>query len=199
MNPKKNSHKSRLPLAITLVVASFVSAFVIATISNKGQDFWVLTRPINSGHMVASSDVKLIRMNLGKSNFLYMKKLDDPIGMVATRSISAEELLAISDVTSTPNALTISSVPLSVRAVDLAHGLIVGESVDIYWVLDSRNGEPIVDPILILGGVILLSYDHNGNNFGADVGLTIAVEETQVLRVLSSTTQGRLVVVRSHV
>jgi hypothetical protein len=34
---------------------------------------------------------------------------------------------------------------------------------------------------------------------GGDVAITVAIEETQVLRVLSATTQGRLVVVRSYV
>jgi hypothetical protein len=45
----------------------------------------------------------------------------------------------------------------------------------------------------------LLNYDDSGKNFGSEVGLTIAVEETQVLRILSATTLGRLVVIRSHV
>jgi hypothetical protein len=56
-----------------------------------------------------------------------------------------------------------------------------------------------MDPILILGGVTLLSIDSQGNNFGNDVGISIAVEETQVMRLLSATTVGRLVVIRSHV
>jgi hypothetical protein len=56
-----------------------------------------------------------------------------------------------------------------------------------------------MDPVLILGGVTLLSYDDGGKNFGSDIGLSVAVEETQVLRLLSATTFGRLVVIRSHV
>jgi hypothetical protein len=95
--------------------------------------------------------------------------------------------------------MSTSSVPISVRSVDLAAGLSTGESVDIYWVLDIQNGEDSMDPILILGGVTLLSIDIQGNNFGNDVGISIAVEETQVMRLLSATTVGRLVVIRSHV
>jgi hypothetical protein len=81
----------------------------------------------------------------------------------------------------------------------VATGLGVGEDVDIYWVLDTQSGDSAITPILILGGVTLLSYDNGGKNFGNDVGLSLAVEETQVLRLLSATTQGRLVVIRSHV
>ena len=119
--------------------------------------------------------------------------------MIATRLLHPNQLLATSDLTSAANAMSTSAVPISVRGVDLATGLTIGEGVDIYWVLDAQNGEGAVDPILILGGVTLLSYDTSGNNFGSDVGITVAVEETQVLRLLSATSMGRLVVVRSHV
>ena len=109
------------------------------------------------------------------------------------------EIIGANDLTSAVDAMSTSAVPISVRAVDVANGLRIGEGIDIYWVLDTGNGDEVVDPILILGGVTLLNYDDSGKNFGSEVGLTIAVEETQVLRILSATTLGRLVVIRSHV
>ena len=102
-------------------------------------------------------------------------------------------------VSASSELLAASAVPISIRAVDVAAGIAAGESVDIYWVIDSHNGELPVDPVLILGGVRLLSFDQKSKNFGTDAALTVAVEETQVLRLLSATTYGRLVVVRSHV
>jgi hypothetical protein len=56
-----------------------------------------------------------------------------------------------------------------------------------------------MDPILILGGVSLIGLDDSKNALGGDIGITVAIEETQVLRLLSATTQGRLVVVRAYV
>lgn len=199
MNYTKNSRKSRMPLAITLVAASFISTFLIATTSNKAQDFWITSSQVSPGHVLTAQDLKLVQVNLGKSASMYLERSEDPTGMVVTRNFAAGQLLAHSDLTSIKEAMSTSAVPISVRAVDLAKGVVTGEGVDIYWVLDSRNGEGVIDPILILGGVTLLSLQESGNNFGAEVGLTIAVEETQVLRILSATTQGRLVVVRSHV
>jgi hypothetical protein len=119
--------------------------------------------------------------------------------MVATQILHPREIIAVEDLTTATHAMSTSAVPISVRGVDLATGLTMGEAVDIYWVLDTQNGEDAVDPILILGGVTLLSFDKANNNFGSDVGITVAVEETQVLRLLSATSMGRLVVVRSHV
>jgi hypothetical protein len=199
MTLKRKPSTSRLPLAIALIIAAFASTFFIATFANKGSDYWSVTQPISPGHTISANDVHKIHVNLNDAGDSYLSATNDPIGMIATRLLQANEIIAISDLSNAAEAMSTSAVPISVRGVDLATGLMVGEGVDIYWVLDTQNGDSAVDPVLILGGVTLLSYDKEGNNFGSDVGITVAVEETQVLRLLSATTMGRLVVVRSHV
>jgi len=199
MTLHKKTRASRLPLAVTLIAAAFVSAFLIATFSNKGADYWVVNLPISPGHQISSSDVSIAHMNLDSSAQFYFSDEVEPIGMIATRTMHAGEIIGSMDLSSTVDAMSTSAVPLSVRSVDIATGLSIGEGVDIYWVLDTQNGEEVMDPVLILGGVTLLSFEDGGKNFGSDIGLSVAVEETQVLRLLSATTYGRLVVIRSHV
>jgi len=195
----KKTRTSRLPLAITLIAAAFVSTFLIATFSNRGADYWVITTPMSPGHQISAPDVTLAHLNLDASAKFYLSKEVEPIGMIATRIMHSGEIIGSTDLTSVLNAISTSAVPISVRSVDVATGLNIGEEVDIYWVLDTQNSESSMDPILILGGVTLLSIDNGGENFGSDTGLSVAVEETQVLRLLSATTIGRLVVIRSHV
>ena len=199
MTLHRKTRASRLPLAVTLIAAAFVSAFLIATFSNKGADYWVVNLPISPGHQISSSDISIAHMNLDSSAQFYLSDEVEPIGMIATRTMHAGEIIGSMDLSSTVDAMSTSAVPLSVRSVDIATGLSVGEGVDIYWVLDTQNGEEVMDPVLILGGVTLLSFEDGGKNFGSDIGLSVAVEETQVLRLLSATTYGRLVVIRSHV
>ena len=199
MTYKKSASPSRTVLAIILIAASFLSAFFLATFSHRGSDFWVAANDMIPGHQVVSGDLQLQHLDLDSSAALYLAKADTPLGLVVVNKVVQGQIMSIQSVSSSSSRLTASAVPISIRAVDVAAGIERGENVDIYWVVDVRNGEQPVDPVLILGGVALLSYDQKSKNFGTDASLTIAVEETQVLRILSATTHGRLVVVRSHV
>jgi hypothetical protein len=199
MKNKKSSYSARMPLAITLIVAAFLSAFFISTYSNRGANYWVVANSFAPGHIITQTDLVASHLNLGESEENYLSTADQVIGLVATRNMSEGEIVSTTDVTSATDAMSTSAVPLSLRSADLAASLHVGDSVDIYWVLDSRNGEVVMDPILILGGVSLIGLDDSKNALGGDIGITVAIEETQVLRLLSATTQGRLVVVRTYV
>ena len=199
MKNKKDSYGARMPLAITLIVAAFASAFFISTYSNRGYDYWVIAQSVTPGHVISLSDLANDHLNLGDSTDYYLRETDQIVGLVATRQLQPGELISTADVNSSADSMATSAVPLNLRSSDLASGISVGDSVDLYWVLDSRNGEEVVNPILILGGVTLIGLDRSKNSLWGDLSITVAIEETQVLRMLSATTQGRLVVVRSHV
>ena len=199
MKNKKDSYGARMPLAITLIIAAFTSAFFISTYSHRGYDSWVIAQSVTPGHVFDLTDLRTDHLNLGESTGYYLRESDQIVGLVATRQMQVGEVISTADVSSSIESMATSAVPLNLRAGDLASGINIGNSVDLYWVLDSRNGEEVVDPILILGGVTLIGLDNSKNSLGGDVSITVAIEETQVLRMLSATTQGRLVVVRSHV
>jgi hypothetical protein len=199
MRSQNNSFSARLPLAITLIIASFASVIFISSIANNGADYWVVRGSVVSGHVITSSDLETVHMNLNKSSALYIDKTFNPIGLIALRTLQDGEVISTSDLGSAIQGQSTSAVPLSVRSVDIAQGLTLGEGVDIYWVEDSNNGEAVLEPVLVLAGATLLSIENTGNSLSGDVGLSIAVEQTQVLRVLSATSLGRLVVIASHV
>ena len=199
MRKPPSSNRSRMPLAISLIIASFLSAFFLATFSRSTTEYWVATIDLQSGHQISSGDLSLMDMDLSSSSMVYLSKDLDPLGQVVTKNVVAGEVMAINSVSSTAKTMASSAVPLSIRSVDLAAGIYVGALVDIYWVIDSLNGELPEDPILILGSVPIISADVKNKNFGTDAAITVSVEQTQVLRLLSATTSGRLVVISSNV
>ena len=199
MRKPPSSNRSRMPLAISLIVASFLSAFFLATFSRSTTEYWVATIDLQSGHQISSGDLSLMDMDLSSSSMVYLSKDLDPLGQVVIKNVVAGEVMAINSVSSIAKTMASSAVPLSIRSVDLAAGIYVGALVDIYWVIDSLNGELPEDPILILGSVPIISADVKNKNFGTDAAITVSVEQTQVLRLLSATTSGRLVVISSNV
>jgi hypothetical protein len=188
-----------MPLAISLIVASFISAFFLASFSRSTSQYWVANSDLQIGHQISTGDLLLRDMDLSESSMIYLSKDLDPLGQVVIRSVVAGEVMAANSVSSTAKTMASSAVPLSIRSVDLAAGIYVGALVDIYWVIDSLNGESPQEPILILGSIPIISADVKNKNFGTDAAITVSVEQTQVLRLLSATTMGRLVVISSNV
>ena len=199
MRKPPSSSRSRMPLAISLIIASFISAFFLANFSQSTKQYWVATIDLQSGHQISTGDVSLVDMDLSASSMIYLSKDLDPREQVVTKNVVAGEVMAINSVSSTAKTMASSAVPLSIRSVDLATGIYVGALVDIYWVIDNLNGELPQDPILILGSVPIISADVKNKNFGTDAAITVSVEQTQVLRLLAATTSGRLVVISSNV
>jgi hypothetical protein len=188
-----------MPLAISLIAASFISAFFLAVFSQSTTQYWVATIDLQSGHQISTGDLSLVDMDLAASSMIYLPKDLDPLGQVVIKNIVAGEVMSVNSVSSTAKTMASSAVPLSIRSVDLAAGIYVGALVDIYWVIDSLNGEAPQEPVLILGSVPIISADVKNKNFGTDAAITVSVEQTQVLRLLSATTKGRLVVISSNV
>ena len=199
MRKTPSSSRSRMPLAISLIVASFISAFFLATFSQSTSKYWVATTDLQSGHQISTGDLSLVDMDLSASAMIYLSKDLDPLGQVVIKNVVAGEVMSVNSVSSTATTMASSAVPLSIRSVDLAAGIYVGALVDIYWVIDSLNGEAPQEPILILGSVPIISADVKNMNFGTDAAITVSVEQTQVLRLLAATTMGRLVVISSNV
>jgi hypothetical protein len=74
----------------------------------------------------------------------------------------------------------------------------VGELISLYWVPDAVDNQSLSKPELLLTGIFLESIDRKGSNFGSGMAITVSVESSQVSKILSGTSHGRLVVVISN-
>jgi len=194
----RKSSRGRLVLAIVLIAASLVSAFIFSSLANQKTSMIVSTNFLLPGHQIIESDLTRIQVSLGEVADNYVSDTSQIVGSFTKVRIEARELISKSAISSQSDAISLSSVPLSIRSADAPDGLIPGASVDIYWVQDDANADMQLIPELVVVGAHVLAITKSGSNFGSEVGLTVAVSSEDVLLLLGATSQGRVVLVSSH-
>jgi Flp pilus assembly protein CpaB len=194
----RKSSRGRLVLAIVLIAASLVSAFIFSSLANQKTSMIVSTNFLLPGHEIIESDLMQIQVSLGEVADNYVSDTSQIVGSFTKVRIEARELISKSAISSQSDAISLSSVPLSIRSADAPDGLIPGASVDIYWVQDDTNADMQLIPELVIVGAHVLAITKSGSNFGSEVGLTVAISSEDVLLLLGATSQGRVVLVSSH-
>jgi Flp pilus assembly protein CpaB len=194
----RKSSRGRLVLAIVLIAASLVSAFIFSSLANQKTSMIVSTDFLLPGHQIIESDLTRIQVSLGEVADNYVSDTSQIVGTFTRLRIEAHELISKSSISSQSDAISLSSVPLSIRSADAPDGLIPGVAVDIYWVQDDMNADTQLIPELVVVGAHVLAITKSGSNFGSEVGLTVAVSSEDVLLLLGATSQGRVVLVSSH-
>ena len=194
----RKSSRGRLVLAIVLIAASLVSAFIFSSLANQKTSMIVSTDFLLPGHQIIESDLTRIQVSLGEVADNYVSDASQIVGTFTRLRIEAHELISKSSISSQSDAISLSSVPLSIRSADAPDGLIPGALVDIYWVQDDTNSDMQLIPELVVVGAHVLAITKSGSNFGSEVGLTVAVSSEDVLLLLGATSQGRVVLVSSH-
>ncbi len=84
------------------------------------------------------------------------------------------------------------------RLVDIPAQIALGETINIYQLHDSQNGELPDKPQKILNRAFVSSIDRKGTNFGGEVALTISINRADITNLLWATSSGRLVAIRTH-
>ena len=194
---RKNS-RSRLVLAIALIVASLLSAFIFSALANQRSTMIVSTTFLLPGPQITESDLARVQVTLGDVGNNYISQESEIVGTFSKVRIEAHELIARTSISSHIDLVSLSSVPLSIRSADAPEGIIPGSIIDIYWVQSETSAEIQLVPELVIAGAHVLAISKSGSNFGSEVGLTVAVQSDEVLTLLGATSQGRVVLVSSH-
>ena len=194
----RKSSPARLLLAIALIAASLISAFIFSSLANQKTSMIVSKNFLLPGHQIIESDLMHIQVSLGEVADNYVSDTSQIVGSFTKLRIEAQELISKSAISLQSDAISLSSVPLSIRSADAPGGLIPGAAIDIYWVQDDTNADMQLIPELVVAGAHVLAITKSGSNFGSEIGLTVAVSSEDVLSLLGATSQGRVVLVSSH-
>jgi hypothetical protein len=194
----RKTSRSRLVLAIALIVASLLSAFIFSSLANQKSTMIVSTTFLLPGHQITQSDLARVQVTLGDVAQNYISQESEIVGTFSKVRIEAHELIARTSISSQFDSVSLSSVPLSIRSADAPDGINPGSIIDIYWVQAETNGEIQLIPELVIAGAHVLAITKSGSNFGSEIGLTVAVQSDEVLLLLGATSQGRVVLVSSH-
>ena len=89
-------------------------------------------------------------------------------------------------------------MPLKIARNDLPGDLLSGQSVDIYLLpLPDLNSQKNRQTELISEGVDVESIDIKSKDMGGDIGIVLKIPESDVMSLLSTLNNSRIVVVRN--
>ncbi|MDP1719652.1 MAG: hypothetical protein Q8L08_01445 [Candidatus Nanopelagicaceae bacterium] len=198
MRSTKKRNQSKNIVAITLIVASFASAYILSSLANRTVLIWSARVPLAPGVRISSSDLLAQRVALPEGDSLYVRADRDLREFQVLRPLGVGELIPSSSVSSRSTSLDISAVPIKVHLSDLPADISVGEIVNIYHVGDPQLSDVVEVPSLVLSRTSILGINRKGENLGGDLSLTISTSSKNILRLLASMSSGHFVVVRIY-
>lgn len=197
-NSQLSLKSPRVIVAATLFLAALLSSFAFAALSDKSCTYWVAAHPIAPGSMLTSEDFRLTSASLAGNSDLYLAEEISPIGLTSSVFIGEGEFIPISGISEETSSFDAEQVPLNISPSDIPASIQIGEPISLYWVPDPPDSQSLGTPELLLTGIFLRSIDRKSANFGNGLAITVSVDNSQVVRLLAGTSNGRLVVVRSN-
>lgn len=194
----KNRIEIRNVLAITLIIASFATAFALALISNSRASYWVATRNLTPGHMVDATDFKVVKANLAKEALGYILASENPVGLSISRSISAGEYLNRNSLVESFGESQAKLLSFAVAIPDLPAGLRIGDAINLYQVINENGDGSVVPSELVIEDVFIVDLNLRSENIGGAAIVTVAIPNDYVERALNATRKGRMVIVANH-
>jgi hypothetical protein len=196
MKHQKNGNQTRSIIAITLIAASFLSAFILSKAANQTELVWSARSVLSPGTKIGASEILLRRVAIPGGENTYIPQRVPIVNSHVLREIGAGELIPARAISADPLITRQREVPINILSSDSPAGLQSGQVVNIYHVGDPRLNVGIGPPTLILSHVYVIGIDNKSQNMGGNLSLTLSVDVHSILALLNSTSSGRLVVVK---
>lgn len=197
----RKSFDIRMVLGGMLIVASFISAYVISQSTSRMVTVWSANVDLAPGEVIEENDISVSRVALVDKAEYYLDGSRSIVGAHVIRQINASELIPAFALADSP-PLALKKVPISLNILRIPEGIASGARVDVYGV--SRNAfagtgeesEKTKSKLLLLD-VVVDSINRESSKLGGDIGLTLLVPPEDVARFINSIAEFDFILVRS--
>jgi hypothetical protein len=191
----------RALLGSLLIIASFISAYVISQSTSRMITVWSANVDLTPGEMIEDGDISLSRVALTDKAEYYLNGERTIFGAHVIRQIKANELIPAFALSESPPG-QLKKVPISVSELRIADGISSGAVIDVYGVprsgyVTSGQESDKAKSKLLLVDVAVDSINREASKLGGDIGLTLLVPSEDVGRFVESVSEFEFVLVRS--
>ncbi len=192
----------RKTLAFLLIAFSFFAALAITTSAAPNLQVWAAAHDLRAGAVIASNDVKLVKVSLPENIHSYFGDQTRLVGKSLTRDVSSQELIPALALGSVPHPNTQRIFPLHVLRNDLPFDVKIGDRIDLYAIpnqnisIAQNNVGGITSPTLIGTAIPIAGIDQKSKDLGGDIGLTLALNQEDVFPLVIDISNTRVLVVR---
>lgn len=189
----------RMAFGIVLIIASFISAFIISSSTNRMVKVWSSKVDLAPGAIIEADDIVQTEVLLPRNISMYLDGSAPIVGSSVLRQLSAAELIPAYALSNETN-FNLRKVPISVSGSRLPSGLKVGDVIDLYAVpkqVISSNGDVSFKPGLVISQLAVDGVDLEASKLGGEVGITLLVPAESVNRVISAVAVSDFVLVKT--
>lgn len=174
-----------------------LSLFAISILMNTSpkSTFWMVTHSVPNGLKISAGDVELVKANLTTDSNHFEGGSDTVVGQYATRSLQVGDLIAVTDVSHSTANSSMSFLPIGVAVDDLPMDLVAGDLVDIYVI----PRDQAILPAVVARRVVVQSIDQKSRSLGGNVAVSVVASTSITAIIVTSESQGRLVLARDAI
>ncbi len=175
----------RYLLGMALIAASFISAFLISSASDRTITVWASTTDLAPGKIIEPIDITPMRVRLLDNVDQYLKTTVPIIGSAVTRSIGVSELIPSFAISAIVDR-SLQRVPIQIGPNMAPIGISGGDIVDLYGIPNQLSNQAGLPSELILESVAIEKVDLSSKEIGGAIGITLLVPETLVPDLVST-------------
>ena len=184
----------RYLMGLALIIASFISAFIISSSADRTVTVWASTGDLAPGEIITPEDVVPMRVRLIENGEQYLSTSFEIVGSAVLRRIGASEFVP-SFAVSQEIDINLQQVPISVTQEMAPANLNSGAIVDLYGVPEANQDSGKKDSAkLLFAGVSIDSV--TANEFGGRMLITLLVPSQLVPELISYIGKNQLLIVK---